>query len=243
MSDNQNYLEKLRIISAIPKQAIKKPTIPVSIYIHYAEKLYQWMKDDMPEFAAAGFKISLVEDLPARISACRVAQSICVSEPDKIENACKEWLRLAPEAMDLRELLLNTYYYIFRSNDDLLYQLNLIDEDESDIDLMKDLNHLYILGKTNSEELQLINFDLFILEEAAVRSIQLSEILSDANGDNSKEKKAMDIRDQSYTYLKELIDEIKSCGRYLFWKDEKRLTGYTCDLNRNPNQKHSNIFK
>ncbi|MEQ8471570.1 MAG: hypothetical protein RIC35_10305 [Marinoscillum sp.] len=36
----------------------------------------------------------------------------------------------------------------------------------------------------------------------------------------------MPARDKAYTFLKRAVDEIREAGKYVFWKDPKRLQGY-----------------
>jgi hypothetical protein len=38
-----------------------------------------------------------------------------------------------------------------------------------------------------------------------------------------------DPRDRAFTYLKQAIDEIRECGRFVFWRNPDRLKGYTSD--------------
>jgi len=35
------------------------------------------------------------------------------------------------------------------------------------------------------------------------------------------------IRDKAYTYTKQALEEIRVCGQFVFWRDPKRLRGYT----------------
>ncbi|WP_171973151.1 hypothetical protein [Saccharicrinis aurantiacus] len=42
----------------------------------------------------------------------------------------------------------------------------------------------------------------------------------------------MIIRDQMYTLLKRYVDEIRSCGKYLFWRNSDRLRGYSSEYKR-----------
>ena len=37
----------------------------------------------------------------------------------------------------------------------------------------------------------------------------------------------MMIRDKAYTLLKWAVDEIRECGRFVFWRTPERLKGYS----------------
>ncbi|WP_180335638.1 hypothetical protein [Labilibaculum filiforme] len=41
------------------------------------------------------------------------------------------------------------------------------------------------------------------------------------------------MRDRAYTYLKQLVDEIRTYGKYAFWNDEEKQKRYTSEYLRN----------
>jgi hypothetical protein len=76
MSNFEDYNMKIDVIKTIPDDQIKVPnSIPVKIYIQEAEYLYAWCQDDKEELKLKGLDWTLVEDLPVRCGALRVAES------------------------------------------------------------------------------------------------------------------------------------------------------------------------
>ena len=69
---------------------------------------------------------------------------------------------------------------------------------------------------------------------------EISGLRATANGDKACQNASKTIRDKAYTHLKELVDEIREAGKYLFWRDPNRYTGYGSQywqkLNRNINK-------
>lgn len=45
----------------------------------------------------------------------------------------------------------------------------------------------------------------------------------------------MIIGDQSFTYLKQALDENRGCGKYVFWRNPDRFKGYISDYWRATN--------
>lgn len=39
----------------------------------------------------------------------------------------------------------------------------------------------------------------------------------------------MQIRENAYTYLKQAIDEIRECGKFVFWRNPERMKGYVSE--------------
>ena len=58
------------------------------------------------------------------------------------------------------------------------------------------------------------------------------ELRADSSVDKDADREKKQLRDKSYTHLKEAVDAIRDCGRFVFWKDEKRSKGYASDYLR-----------
>ena len=95
--------------------------------------------------------------------------------------------------------------------------------------MVQDLNDLSVLGKANPDLLTEVNFDLTLLDTAADLSDRMGDLLGATNGERKKDSEAMIIRDQAYTYLKQAVDEIRECGKFVFWRNPDRLKGYISD--------------
>ena len=54
----------------------------------------------------------------------------------------------------------------------------------------------------------------------------MSILLATMNGERHDSSGIIAVRNKSYTYLKQAIDEIREAGKYVFWKDKQRLKGY-----------------
>jgi len=97
---------------------------------------------------------------------------------------------------------------------------------DSNSDMVQDLNDLSVLGKANLDLLAAIGFDAALLDEAALTSDEMGDLLGATNGERKKDSEAMNIRDKAFTHLKAPMDEIRNCGKYVFWKNPDRLEGY-----------------
>lgn len=231
MSNKEN-LESCRItIEAIPQDEVNAPTVPVDIYVQEAEDLYHWATDDQVKLATVGITAEQIEEIPIRAGACREAQSLWIKE----SRSQDLWNEKAPDSYALRDELLHTFRYAFRKQDSLLSRVDEIAEGTSNEDMVQDLNDLSVLGQKNTDKLTAINFDLTKLDTAATLSDEMADLLALANGNKTGGNDAKFLRDQAYVYLKELVDEVREAGKFLFWKDERRLTGYSSAFWRKKN--------
>lgn len=226
MANIEDYNAKIETIRAIPDEKTSEPSMPVDTYLQESENLAKWSIMDAEALATIGITLAMLNDLPVRAGALREAQSIWFKDRNSQLEAQREWAEAAPEAFAMRDELLHTFRYAYRNDAVILARVAEIAEGNTNADMIQDLNDLSLLGKSNTGPLEAINFSLEKLEVAANASDELANLLALANGDKSLQSESKVIRDKAYTHLKELVDEIRNAGKYLFWKNEKRYKGY-----------------
>lgn len=143
------------------------------------------------------------------------------------EEAQQEWKIQSPEAFDLRDELLHIFYFAFRKDEVLLNRVRAIAEGDSNADMIQDLNDLSVLGKANIDAVKAVGAKPALLDQAATKADEMANLLAAANGDRAEQSETKTIRDKAYTHLKQLIDEVREAGRFLFWRNPDRYKGYT----------------
>ena len=230
MANIDDYNATIETIRAIPDEKTSEPSMPVDTYLQESENLAKWSLMDAELLATIGITQAMLNDLPVRAGALREAQSIWFKDRNSQLEAQRQWAEAAPEAFAMRDQLLHDFRYAYRNDAAILARVAEIAEGDSNADMIQDLNDLSLLGKSNTGPLEAINFSPEKLEVAANASDELANILALANGDKSLQSESKVIRDKAYTHLKELVDEIRNAGKYLFWKNEKRLKGYRSEF-------------
>jgi len=233
MSNIEDYNTKIEVIKAIPDDQITPPnTIPVCIYIQEAENLEKWCQDDKDELTATGLDWTLVEDLLVRCGALREASTKWSREWRTREEAEKLWILESPKAYDLRNEIAHHFYYAFDDSPSLIAKVNSYLEGTTHANMIQCLNDLSGLGRDNQELLTAIGFDLTLLDLAAQKSDELASIYAEATRDRKDFSEFKKIRDQAFTHVKEAVDKIRKCGKYVFWRTPSRLKGYRSDFLR-----------
>jgi len=226
MSNKDDYLARISFIEAIPSTDMRSPNMPVDVFLQEAENMYQWCQPDKEQLVAAGLDWNLVLDLPGRAGALREAQSTWFSARFSRETTEKEWNEKSPLAYDLRDQVLRALRYAFRQQADLLARVGAISEGRGHADMIQDLNDLAVLGKANPEPLAKINFDMALLDTAADTAKAMADLLSRSNTERSDSSQERIIRDKAFTYLRQVVEELRACAQYVFWRNEERLKGY-----------------
>lgn len=227
MKPEEAYDLLLPSIESIDDAETKIPNMPVDNFIEEALALASWSKDDSKALMNIGVKKEVFDELPIRIEALRQAQSIWKRDNRTRADARKEWDKREPETRDLKNEIEHAFRYAFRMQDDLLRRVKQIEKGYDSPDLIQDLNDLAVLGKSNTQLLKAIKFDISKLDLAVQYCMEMGVILGEMNGDEGESKRVKRIRDKAYTYLKQHMDLLRDAGKYVFWKDSDRLIGYS----------------
>lgn len=232
MANNADLQTVMPLISGISPEETLSPYMPIGIYAQEAEDLYTQAIEDKDLLISRGLNQDLIDSLPIRFGALHEAQSLWMVKRNLQTETLKKWKEWVPEAIEFRDELTDEMSYAFRHQDNLLQTVSEIMDGNSNADLIQDLNDLSVLGKSNKELLEKTNFDLELLDKAATFSDDGGAMLAQANGDRNEASPERVLRDQAYTYLKEAVDEIRYCGRFVFRKDKVKLEKYRSEYIR-----------
>lgn len=241
MSNRCDYEKKLAAITAIPRDQVRQPALPMYAVHQEAEYLHKWCQGDLDELTQAGLSRELVDDLPARIGASREAQSNWHTARFARVDSHRRWNDLAPGARELRDELTHAMRYAFRQRDDLLGRVAEIADGATDADLIQDLNDLAVLGKAHLDHLGAVGIDPDKLDQAAAASDSLAELLAEATMDREADNAVKLVRDRAYTHLQEAVDAIRQCGQYVFWKRPERRRGYYSSYKRRARRARASV--
>jgi hypothetical protein len=227
MPSSNDYMQLLPEILAVKTEEVLTPNMPVDVYVQEAENLGHWSNDDREALAGAGLDLSLIDILPVRAGACREAQSLWIKERNMRKEAEAQWKAESPAAFDLRNHLVHAFRYAFRKDPELLSRVDEIADGDTNADMIQDLNDLSVLGKANQEKVTMVGIAPEMLDNAALVADRMGDILGAANGERRSVNQTLVIRDKAYTLLKWAVDEIRECGRFVFWRNPERLRGYS----------------
>jgi hypothetical protein len=223
MPTNEIPASSLEALKAIAKSKLKTFPMPVATYLQEAEDLYLWSLGDQQRLAAAGLPEGTIESLPPRADLCRKLQarwSVAKKMRPQSKKPYKEKLALGIER---RKSVVSSFRYAFRNRPDLLAKLKRVSQNNPRPALFQSLHNLAALGKNQIALLSAIGFNPEELDELRLLSNELRELYAARHFDQGAVK---DLRNRSFFYLKEAVDEIRNCGKYVFLKEPDRLNGY-----------------
>lgn len=217
MSNQQDYAAKQAAALALAKDAVQEPRIPMGIYIQEAEDLLVVATADVGKLKVTGLSDIVLKDIAVCAGACREAQSIWMRELQTKKDAEELWVASSPKAFELRDFLLHSFRFAFRKDGELTKKVEKIAEGAGNADMIQDLNDLSIVGKNNQSLLKAIGFDFAQLDKAATMSGDMAKLLSLVNGERISGNASKEMRDRMYTLMKQAVDEVRECGKYVFF--------------------------
>ncbi len=229
---------KRDVLLAIPdSEAGVVKRMPITTYIHEAEALNRWCREDRAAFETLNGIWELAEDIPIRAGALRELESMWRNERCTPDEASQRWKDESPALFKIRKNLIQGFRYAFRGNRALLRRVSFIAKGKTNAERLQNLNDLAVLGRDNQELLAKIGFDLSQLDEAAAKSAEMSDLLATSVSQRKKGSETLKLRDKAYSHLKEAVDEVYCAGRYLLRHNSERRNGYSSAyLNKRPNK-------
>jgi hypothetical protein len=225
----QQYSTFIDKFKAVPKEEIIPLRIPAEIAAQEAKTLYFQADKDREALMAAGLKASIIDELLPASEAFYTTEAIWKIKTEEQKVNLEKWKTQSPYAFDLREHLFRAMRYAFRNNTELLKLLSDIKDGYTNADLISDLHGLSLLGQRESALMGEINFDMSFIESAGTMATDMGNLLARATGERSDDNDAKVIRDKASVYVSRLVKEIRDCGKYVFWNDEKKLMKYRSD--------------
>lgn len=226
MSDLSDYTDLLPALQAIPQQDVLKPAMPITLFIQEAMDLYHWSMDDKDLLLATGFDEQWLDALMVRAGALSEAEKRWRLANNLREVAEAEWMEKSPPAFAFRDELVHIFRYVFRKNSAVLSQVREIAEGATNVDMIQDLKMLAALGRQHTSTLEAAKFDIERLSAAETMAENIATLLAKTNGERLADHPDRVLRDRAYTYLKEAVDEVRDCGKYVFYKNPSRWKGY-----------------
>ena len=232
-------------VAAVPDEKTVELNMPSNVYASESETFESWANQDSDKLAIGGISVERIAQIGIRAFVFREYQAAWIIVRRTGKDAEKEWKAFATGAYDLCDEMKHAFKYAFRNEPELLGRVNEIAQGTGDSDMIQDLKTYSLLGLKYKELLTPIGFDIAKLDTASSMSDEGANLLAEANGSKLKGNEKKVDRDKAYTYLKEVVDEVRACGKYIFWKDKKRLVGYQSDYwkNKNSSTKKSELEK
>lgn len=102
--------------------------------------------------------------------------------------------------------------------------------------MIQDLSDLHYIGQKNQQELEAIGYDSTKLTRMKELAVQGSELMGATFIDKKTNHPALVMRNRAYTYLKQIVDEIREAGKFVFWKEPDKLELYASEYFRKHRQ-------
>lgn len=238
ITKNMTTLKKM-LIDMEKRPRLAPKNIPVSAYVQEAANLYRLASDDREALEGMGLSPASINQLNERLELLAEAEAdwnnVKRSRSSGRVRFDLKWREAEAFMSDLR----HHFHYAYRNDPELKKRLSALFAGRSQAAVIQNLYNLAVFGQRNSCPLAAVFFDMKLLERAADLSEELASLLAEAKLSQREKSDAKKLRDLAYSYLKQIVDEVKNCGRYVFRKDSLRRKGYASAYLRERNEKQS----
>eukprot|EP01029_Cantina_marsupialis_P023129 TRINITY_DN5713_c0_g1_i1.p1 TRINITY_DN5713_c0_g1~~TRINITY_DN5713_c0_g1_i1.p1 ORF type:complete len:253 (+),score=27.48 TRINITY_DN5713_c0_g1_i1:107-865(+) len=232
MSDQQNLLDLLEEIKAVPEDSVVYSFMPYAIFIDEAEGLHTRASLDFDLLKQYNMTTEKINRLLVCTGALRTAQSNWMAKQTEKKKAMEAWNNEAPELFSFRDDLLDHLEFALRNDKGALQKLQDIKEGTSRADAIQDLANLAVLGRENAQALINMKYDISLLDQATAMSDHMGTLLGEINGRMYFEDDLKLVRDKAYTLCHAIVEEIRSYGKFVFRKDVEKQKAYTSKYQR-----------
>jgi hypothetical protein len=209
--------------------------VPIANAVQEAENLYEIALHDKDALSRAGLDLALVESLPSRAGALRYAHSAWNAARFPDPEVQRQYESLLEEGYALRDEIVHHLFFAFRHDQVLVRRVQNITEGTGDADMVQDISDLHALGIANPALLRAIGVELSVLERARDLSSTISHQVAGSRAAPPVDE-ARTRRDRAYVFVKTAVDEIRTTGRYVFWRDAERARLYASEYIRRRNR-------
>jgi hypothetical protein len=239
------YNERLEDINAVPDSEIMDITIPPSRLVGEAETLFNFAETDKEILVRSGLDPELIARLKSASGALRYSCGQLAKALKSEGEINAQWKTESQKGSKLRDELVHHFLFAYRDNAEVLSMVRMATKGYTNDDKIQHLVNLSAIGNEYRKELENVGFDFSLLDEASKMSALLGDILGKikATGTDGVDGNAARlIRDKAYTYLKNIMDEIRRHGKYVFYRNQERLRGYTSAYNRRRRQSRTEVI-
>ena len=239
MSDTETTKTIEELVMEIPKEEVAQPTIPVEITVTEAADLLGYATEDKEVLIAKGLTEEMLNDLGLRSRFLQDKQGDWLAVYEAALTNTEAWSKKVEEASLLQQELKHDFQFAFRKKPKALKVLQITLDGDGSSNMRQDLINYPKLAAQYPLELEAIKFDNNKLTKAKTLAEELLLLHEKVDGvKNSANRVEKQMRDRAYTYLKQLVDEIRAYGKYAFWNNEEKQRRYASEYQRENYKKY-----
>lgn len=239
MSQQDDFTSQEPAMNALSANEVKRPNMPVAVAIQEADDQCNIATIYKANLAAVGVSEDTINLLHIRSNALREAEAQWRITYNSNDEDVKNWNEQSPAGFALQKDLSESLHFAYRKDSRSLAKTREINSGSGNDNMIQDLLEYAVLGKSNPGPLEAIHFDMTKLDTAISLSESLSILLSKSIGDKKMQHLLKDVRDRSFTIMKETLDYIRDAGKYVFNDQPAIRKLFTSDYLRKHNRKTS----
>jgi hypothetical protein len=219
-------------LAQIPTKDLPKCAISLENYTQEAEELCTWVVTDAQALVAVGLKREILDGLPQRIAICREAQTRWNTYRLPRNGARQQLSRVRLRALAAKKELLQALCYAHQDEAGFGHRLRQDMARQNYASLVQNLIDLAVMAESRGPALELIGFDLALIDRAQALSDELGKLVVQVVIEKEDLAELRLLRDRAFAHLKAAVDAIRAAGKYAFVKDAEKRRCYASRFRR-----------
>lgn len=230
MNPQTCYEENIANILSVDDSKTVKLKMPQKNAASEGQELSIVLEEDNDALIARGMNPEFVNELPVRIAAFTYAAALYELDVQNVSDIKLKWEEKKEKGYKLKKKLITEMEFAFRNNPLALMKLKEIKNGKGHRDMLLDLLELEILGRDFPDDLNKTDFDTALLDEAKALHEEVTLSFAEMRVRDNKINETLIIRDKAYTWLKEIMDEVRAYGKFVFHDNPERQKRYISEF-------------
>lgn len=226
MTNNEAYLKSVEDAKDLDPRTCKRPTESVRGYLGKCQVMYTECKKDIEALKAVGLDETKVDLIRIYTLGLSIAEANWMDVYRQKRDAMEKWSSSLADSYEFKEVMINDFSFAFRKHPELLTRIEMLRDGSTHDDMIQDLREISVTGRKHVDLLTAIGFDTTKLDEAEAMYTRLFELKALATGEKNEVHPSLNIRNQIYTLLYDIMQDVKDYVRYVYWRDLDNLNRF-----------------
>ncbi len=226
MSAHEAYDRLMPDILGISPDSIQHPNQPAENIVVEGKKNIKLTVEDREALLNSGIDAEILDGLQDRVEAYEISEAKYIVLRDSTEDLKEKLKIIRDKTFEIRKVLLHNLNFVLKNDKDAVAALERIAHGRSINNKIFDIRPILELAGTHLADLDKINFDRSILDDAEILYNEAQEVQSEIAVSPKAISEIKEIRNRAYTYLNEALSKIKEHAHFVFWQNEERLNLY-----------------
>ncbi|MCT4648174.1 MAG: hypothetical protein N4A74_24510 [Carboxylicivirga sp.] len=231
----ENLLEQAE---ALTKDQNRKIHMPVDVFLSEVRHLLAACEQDHDLLVTHGLVATLIPEAEVLFGLSEEAHLNWKKLSREQEPARIIWNERKNEIKETRDTLLTDYRYVFHKDKIIRQKLKARNFSNMYKNMIGDVEMLVYIGQHHPDQMNILDYKPGYLANVRSTIQEWRKILSNKNASQNGARKWKDQRERLLSLLKQRVEDIRWCGKFLWRNDPQKQAAYISLYNQQRNRRN-----